>query len=231
MADYTLTADTSAFSFTGIAAGLAAQRKLVIVVGAFVLTGVAAGVTAQRKTAPAVGAFTLTGSAAALTKQENISAGVGAFVLTGSAAGLSYGGHRIAPAVGAFVLTGNAAGLTDQENIKVSPGAFTLAGNTVNLVKNTAPAEVRQARTGGGMFHGLSATNVSGGTKYLYLFDSNGVSSGNLACAPLKVAAGDSVVVALAKPKPYANGLRMASSSASTPFTPSGSADFIFVLL
>lgn len=157
-AGYTLTAGTGAFSLTGVAAGVTAQRKLTADaqsytltgvaaslsygrtmtadVGAFTLTGVATGLTAARKLTADAQSYALTGVAAGLTAARSLSASVGAFTLSGVDAGLSYSGatgYTLTAAAGAFVLTGVAAGLVAARSLATSTASFTLTGNSASF--------------------------------------------------------------------------------------------------
>lgn len=135
---YTMTAGTGAFTLTGVAAGLTAQRKLTAATGSFALTGVAAGLYAGRKLVADVGAFTLTGVAAGLLAVRKLVAEAGSFVLTGIDAALNKG-VRMTASVGAFALTGQDAGLYVGRKLTCTTGSFTLTGIDADLVYASGP--------------------------------------------------------------------------------------------
>jgi hypothetical protein len=101
-------------------------------VGAFTLTGNATGLTAQRKLATAAGSYTLTGNAATFVHGYRLTTAAGSFALTSNATALS-AQRKLATAAGSFVETGIAAGLTAQRRLATAAGAYTLTGVTVTL--------------------------------------------------------------------------------------------------
>lgn len=132
---YTLTADTGTLTLTGVAAGLAADRRLAAAAGALTLTGVAAGVAADRQLPADTSAVTLTGIAAGIAADHQLAADTGALTLTGVAADLAYSaaGATLSAETGAVSLTGIAASLAADRRLASDTGALTLTGIAAGL--------------------------------------------------------------------------------------------------
>jgi hypothetical protein len=81
---YTITADTGAFSLTGITQSLLADRTMTAETGSFTLTGNNIDLLAGRIISAVSGAFNLTGQDAALAAARVLSAESGSFGLTGN---------------------------------------------------------------------------------------------------------------------------------------------------
>lgn len=133
---YSLACAAGAFTLSGVAAGLAAQRRLAGAAGSFALAGQAAGLAAQRRLAAEAASYALTGQPAGLLAAYRLTAAAGAFTLTGIAARLA--ALRNLPAgAGAFVLSGIDAGLRSARMLQASTGAFVLAGQDAALIYTT----------------------------------------------------------------------------------------------
>lgn len=126
-AGYTLTAEKGTFTFTGIAAGLRAERKVVAAAGAFVMNGQSASLERGYEVLSEKGTFTLSGQPAALRVARRVAANAAAFNLTGVAARLIQARQMDADA-GAFVLDGKPAILRYSRRVAANVGVFNLAG-------------------------------------------------------------------------------------------------------
>ena len=87
-----------------------------------------------------------------------------------------------------------------------------------------AAEEVVQVRTGRGLFWSLYATNTSGSTRYVWVFD-NTASSGTVVTGPFPIAAGQALGMDLRYGIPFENGLRVAASSTHATFTATAAND------
>jgi hypothetical protein len=134
-ASYTLTTSVGAFTLTGNATGITAQRKLATSVGTFTYTGNATGLKRGYPLVTSVGTFTFNGVATSLTAQRKIATSAGSFALTGIDTTLTYtpASKTLIAGTGAFTLTGNASGLTAQRKLSTSVGTFALTGNSSSL--------------------------------------------------------------------------------------------------
>lgn len=95
--------------------------------------------------------------------------------------------------------------------------------------------EQTKAVAGKGRMTSLIATNVSGSTKYLFAYDNANAASGTILFGPIPVPADGMVMLednALDSDDDvdFTNGIFIASSSTSWPFTASGTNDFMFNL-
>jgi hypothetical protein len=127
-----ISAETGAFTLTGVAAAVRAQRKVAAAAGAFNLAGQAINFQRSRRMPAAVGAFTLAGQPIGLLEQHVLHAVAGSFALTGISANL-HATRRLPISAGSFALTGTAINLTHVWRLNAQTGAFALTGVAIGL--------------------------------------------------------------------------------------------------
>lgn len=133
---YTMPAVVGAFTLTGNATGLTAQRKLTADAAAFTLTGVAANFLRGYSLAANVGTFTFTGNDTGLTVQRRLTADKQTYTLTGNDATLTHtqaGSYTLTADAGSFSLTGNAANLVAARKLTAEFAQYTLTGQAAGL--------------------------------------------------------------------------------------------------
>lgn len=128
---YSLTADTGAYTVSGIATGLLCGRKIVASQASYTLAGSAATLTKTGGTSysitASVGSFTLSGIATGLLGGRKIAASQASYAIAGSAAGLLRG-RKIIASQASYTLTGQAAGLLAGRKLAASQTSFILTG-------------------------------------------------------------------------------------------------------
>lgn len=131
--EYTLTAETGAFTLTGNAAVFPISRRLTTETGSFVLSGVAAALNRSTRIVAEAGAFVLTGIDASFEFGKRLLAETGSFTLTGNDVAFTRHYHMAAE-VGSFALTGQDASFTAARTFTAETGAFTLTGNDIEFI-------------------------------------------------------------------------------------------------
>lgn len=96
-------------------------------------------------------------------------------------------------------------------------GQYAPAGST--WYNSSAVEEVVQVKAAPGLLFALAVTNSNVGTRFIYLFDDDDTSSGNVIWPPIPVAAGAQVVLALPFAVQFTEGLRIHASSTNATFT------------
>lgn len=130
--DYTLVAETGAFTLTGINTSLIVSRKLTITTGVFTLTGQNAGLLRTFVLTCTSGSFTLTGQNAGLLANRTITCSAGSYTLTGQNVTLSVS-RVLVCGTGAYTYTGNNTSLTATRRLSCSTGSYLLSGEGVSL--------------------------------------------------------------------------------------------------
>lgn len=134
---YTLTADRGTFTYSGVAAGLRAARKLISAQGTYALTGQSAGLKRGLRIVSNQGSYSLTGNAAGLVAARKLAASQGSYSLTGIAATLTYtpaaAAYTLTADAGSYALTGRAAGLIAKRVLVASAGSYVLTGRSAGF--------------------------------------------------------------------------------------------------
>lgn len=96
---------------------------------------------------------------------------------------------------------------------------------------STSAESTAQVRTGSGNVSSLSIKNVSGSTRYVYVFDGTSASGTRLE-GPLTLPSGSGIVLSFSDERTplgmrFTTGLYVASSSALTPYTAAGGTDLL----
>jgi hypothetical protein len=126
-----------AFTLTGVASGLTAQRSLTATVGPLDLTGTTTNLNRGYVLGSTVGTHSLTGTTTGLTAQRLLTSETGTFALTGVAADLTYtpagSTYNLDVDAGSFTFTGNTTGLVAARLLSPSVAAFALTGVDADL--------------------------------------------------------------------------------------------------
>ena len=131
--NYTITAASGSFSYSGGAANLLSARKLVADAGNFSYSGGAANFAIGRVMTAETGTFSYTGGSANLLVNKRLVADAGVFSYSGNAANLRY--NRIMTADGAtYSYTGNAANLNIGKKLVADTGTYSYTGNNAELL-------------------------------------------------------------------------------------------------
>ena len=134
---YTLAADRGTFTYSGVAAGLRAARKLISAQGTYALTGQAAELKRGLRIVSNQGSYSLTGNAAGMVAARKLAASQGSYSLTGIAATLTYtpaaAAYTLTADAGAYALTGRAASLIAKRVLVASPGSYVLTGRSAGF--------------------------------------------------------------------------------------------------
>lgn len=89
--------------------------------------------------------------------------------------------------------------------------------------------EFKTVRTGAGMLNSIHVTNVSGSTRYVYVFD-NTASSGAIILAVIPLTSGSRYQFYFMWGMPFKTGLRIAASSTLATFTPTAAPDLMMTV-
>lgn len=146
LTNYTLTAESGAYTHTGTAAALKFGRTLMAAAGSYAEAGTAATLVYTRIMPAVPGSYAMSGTAAALTVTPagtTLVAESGAYVMTGSAASLLRGGRVLAGSA-SWAMTGTAAGLRCARLAVGDPGAYMMTGTAAQLSQQDAWAETCQ---------------------------------------------------------------------------------------
>jgi hypothetical protein len=118
-----LSAESGAFSISGLSASLKYGRRLVSDAGSFVETGGAASLELGTKVAATAGSLAVTGSAVSLNRGQSIPAAAGAISVDGLSASLK-AGRAIPAAAGAYTLSGSAIRVAERWNKAPARASF-----------------------------------------------------------------------------------------------------------
>lgn len=130
---FELTLDPGAYTLSGIAATLLADRLISAVAGSYAISGIAATLTGGFFLSLNPGTYVLTGSNATLLADRILSANPGVYVLTGSNATLL--ADRVLSAnPGAYALTGSNATLLADRLLSLDSGSYLIIGFATTLV-------------------------------------------------------------------------------------------------
>jgi hypothetical protein len=134
----TLTADSGAYTLTGTAATLKADRKLAAGSGSYAITGTDVSLKLGRKLTAESGTYTVNGTTVSLTVGRKLVADSGTYSLTGTDVTLTYqpaGGYTLALDSGSYTLTGTAATLKASRKLTADSGTYALTGTDVTLTR------------------------------------------------------------------------------------------------
>lgn len=120
---YALPVTTGSFSFTGITAGLKADRKVTLSVGTFSFTGKSTGLNKGYKIPLSVGSFTFSGLATSLMATRKLPISPGSYTHTGVDARLIVD-RSLSAVAGTFIVSDNYIGLSATRPLAVGTGAI-----------------------------------------------------------------------------------------------------------
>lgn len=132
--DFPINAEPGAYSATGAAATIVADRVSSADPGSYSISGVAAGVVAGRAISADPGSYALSGVAAGLVGPAFLAADPGAYAITGAPADL-IAAYILSADPGSYSLSGVAAGPIADRVLSADPGGYTLSGIVAGLLK------------------------------------------------------------------------------------------------
>ena len=96
------------------------------------------------------------------------------------------------------------------------------------VYQSQSPEEKRAVSTKASYARSLCITNVSGSTRYVWVFDNSSAATGTVLCNPVQILAGRTVSIVFEPTLlKFSNGMYVAASSTQSTYTATSAADFM----